>query len=235
MLNMAKQLNHADETTIELKKQLSDIENSTEIPWEQMYEAGETDKNFEWFSFYLRLPKDNRTLTQAVLDFRRSEAKKLGQPIKAKGGVPGSWIAAKKAFSWDERCAAYDDFIIKDLQNFVASESVLSLLKFRKKQTLVSAMLSEAAEALVIKALSALENIDVSDIRASTIPPLLQVASLLIKESTNLEATALALNRILERVQQSGTGEIGFSDNVTVSELEQYEKESLDLDGIEGL
>lgn len=168
--------------------------------WEKLDE--ETDMEYKYFTYYLKLAPRNRTLKNAVSAFRTD----AGKPNAS--GIPGAWINAKKEFDWDNRVKLYDQYMKQDLRNYVEHEQYSDLIKFRRRQRELAELITKAAFSLVERAMEALDGLNADELAPSTIANYIKTATQVADFAHNLEAQGFALNKILEKLNSAETSEI---------------------------
>lgn len=190
-------------------------------PWDKL--PDESDTQYLYFTHYLALDDKNRTILNAVNTYRRSKGREDGTT------VPGPWIEAKRIFDWDNRVALYDQFMKQDLRDYVEKKQYTDLIKFRQRQRDLSELITSAAFTLVRRAMEALDDLGPEDLRPATIANYIKTATQVADFAHNLEAQSYALNKILEKINNSE------DDNLSelVADIDFDKLESLELELLE--
>ena len=206
------------------KDKIDEVVGPTDYAWDKL--DAETDKNYEYFLHFLKLPHKERNMRDAVNSYRRVN----GQ--EEKDSVPGAWIEARKRYRWTSRAREFDAFISGELNSYIEEDHLLALLSFKREQSNLSAKVLDAAFKMIEKAMERLENMDSNDIRASTLPGYLATAASIAKIGSDLQAGSISVGKILEMVNESGGVE---TNNWEADEDILASFEAQQLDGIDGL
>jgi len=213
----------ADQLLTELRVRIHDKVTSY-AAWEKL--DSETETQFTYFTYFLALPKKNRNVLRA------SNSYKVAQGKKATNWLPGSWASCRKRFSWDERVAEYDKFVEQDLGDYLEQQQRLQLISFKNRQQDIADMITTTVKLLIQKATEALNSLDGTELRPSTIPHFIKVAADAARFANESQAGALAMDRILSHVVESSEL-IDVGDDETQLDIAKFEE--TELEGITGL
>lgn len=181
-----KKLEFSDEEMVAMINELSQ-------PWEKL--PVESDLAYRAFrEFFCRINAEDRTVVKAYDNYLVSQGK------LPKGRANESWYAWYGAFKWELRAKAYDDWHEEEVKNYVKFEQYKEIIEFRRRQRDLAGKIADSAQVMIDKALTALQQLDADQLTPRLIPQYIKAASQVAEMAQNAEASALALDEIVNRM-----------------------------------
>lgn len=170
--------------------------------WERL----DTDTNKSWgaFQFYRDMPPSTRSLVAAYKLWASVYVEGFDPSQYQAAGPPGNWGKWSSEHDWEIRVAAYDRYLDVKATERNEADHGRELENYRTRELVFSRMASRAALEMLEKALEAVEGLEIEDIRPQDLPKILVAIAQLYDKASEAERRALAVDKILETLRESG-------------------------------